>query len=309
MKPEKSKLASSVPDEELATYRWVPPSYTGAVFAVHGFRAHAQFNFLRSDSPTTLCQYGDDDASSLIRELNARSLAVFAHDHIGHGNSTGLRAYFPQFSSLVDDLMSYVAAVDEELRLRERGIPILLLGHSMGGTVSILAARDNPATFVGMALSSAASEPPASMFGLKGRIQYALSGITSRLVPKMEMLALPPAPDEKLQQIFDSDPLTCHHMIRARVGREFIDAYADINQNVGVVKIPFLTVSGEHDTLVNPEAARRFFDGAASEDKTIVKGEGRWHNLLAENGREEIWTLFADWIAERVNKTAGAVSA
>lgn len=301
MKPVQSTRPSCVADETLATYRWLPSSYRGAVFLSHGFRAHALYNFLRSDTPTSLHNYGDSPtSSSLIRELNTRGLAVFAHDHLGHGTSTGLRAYFPAFASLVADLLEYVNAVDEELQLRNQGFPIFLLGHSMGGTVSILAARDNPELFAGMALCSAASEPPASMFGLKGKVQYALSGITSRLVPKMELLALPKAPDEEMQMLFDADPLNCHVMLRARVGREFIDAYTDINNNLDRVRTPFLTVSGEHDTLVNPEAAKRFYDGANSEDKTIRKMDGRWHNLLVEKGREEMWTIFADWIAERV---------
>lgn len=304
MKPVQSTRPSCVADETLATYSWVPSSYRGAVFLAHGFRAHAQYNFLRSDTPTSLRNYGNSPtSSSLVRELNNRHLAVFAHDHLGHGNSTGLRAYFPTFASLVSDLLSYVSAVDEELQLRNRDIPIFLLGHSMGGTVCILTARDNPDLFAGMVLCSAASEPPASMFGLKGRIQYALSGITSRLVPKMELLALPKAPDEDMEKLFEADPLNCQEMLRARVGREFIDAYTDINNNVAKVETPFLTVSGEHDTLVNPEAAKRFYEGARSEDKTIRKMQGRWHNLLVENGREEMWTIFADWIAERAAKT------
>lgn len=297
-----SKMPSTVPDEELTTYRWLPPTYDAAVFVVHGFRAHARFNFLRHDSPTSLSNYGDETCSSLIRELNTRSLAVFAHDHVGHGNSTGLRAYFPAFSSLVDDLLAYVHSVDKELRLRERGVPIFLLGHSMGGTVCILAARDNPKVFSGMALSSAASEPPASMFGFKGHVQYWLSGITSRLCPKAELLALPPAPDPMMRAIFDADDLTCKNNVRARVGREFLDAYSNIAGNVSQVRLPFLTVSGELDTLVNPEAAERFYNRAGSKDKMIFKGPGRWHSLLAEEGKEEMWTLFADWIRERAGK-------
>ena len=276
---------------------------------MHGFRAHAQFNFLRADSPASLCNYGDATRSSLVRELNERSLAVFAHDHVGHGNSSGLRAYFPAFSALVDDLMSHVNAVDRDLRLRERKVPIFLLGHSMGGTVSILAARDNPTAFAGMALSSAASEPPASMFGLKGHIQYWLSGITSRVCPKAELLALPPAPDKQLQENFEADPLNCQNMVRARVGREFLDAYSNISENVGMVKVPFLTVSGQNDTLVHPEAAERFYNQATSADKTLVKGEGRWHNLLGETGKEEMWTLFANWIRERADKKLADLAA
>lgn len=86
------------------------------------------------------------------------------------------------------------------------------------------------------------------------------------------------------------------------MGREFLNVYRDVARRAGEVRVPFLIVSGELDTLVHPQAAKRFYESAASEDKRIVKAEGRWHNLLVERGREEIWTLFAEWILERAKK-------
>lgn len=86
------------------------------------------------------------------------------------------------------------------------------------------------------------------------------------------------------------------------MGREFLNVYRDVARRAGEVRVPFLIVSGELDTLVHPQAAKRFYENAASEDKRIVKAEGRWHNLLVERGREEIWTLFAEWILERAIK-------
>lgn len=305
MIPEQSTRPSSVPGETLATYRWVPPGPpAGAVFLLHGFRSHARFNFLRHESVHAMQLYGDAHGSSLVRELNERGLAVFAHDHVGHGASTGLRAYFPAFSVLVADAVAYVRAVDDELGFTQAALPIFLVGHSMGGTVAIIAARDNPGMFAGIALSSAASEPPESLFGLSGRIQLALSGLTSTLVPKMELLALPKSTDPELQAQFEADPLNCTEKLRARVGREFVDAYANISARIADIKVPFLTASGENDTLVNPAAAKRFHDGASSQDKTWFEAKGRWHNLFVEAGKEELWVLFADWIAARSHRTS-----
>lgn len=301
MLPTNSTLPSTVQGETIATYAWIPQTYNAAVFLLHGFRSHTVFNFLRNDTPTSLHNYGDESTTSLIRELNTRNLAVFAHDHVGHGNSTGLRAYFPSFSNLISDLLAHVDSVDAKHNLSSRHIPIFLLGHSMGGTVAIVASRDNPTKFAGIALSSAASEPPESMFGIAGKIQLALSSLTSALVPKMQLLALPKSSDEELQKLFESDPLNCSENLRARVGRQFLDTYKDIADRIDDVRVPFLTVAGEHDTLVNPTAAQRFHDRASSSDKTYFQAKGRWHNLLVEKGREELWTHFADWIADRAN--------
>lgn len=201
---------------------------------------------------------------------------------------------------LVADLMSHVRHADVDLSITKRNIPMFLIGHSLGGTIAIIAARDDPALFKGIALSSPATEPPANMFGVMGRIQRALSGITSILIPKVEIIALPKAPDPKLQAFYDADPLNSSTGVRARVGKEVLNAYKNIGDHAADVKLPFLIVHGENDNLISPQAAPRFHDAASSEDKTIFLGKGRGHNLLSEEGKEEMWELFADWIAHRI---------
>ncbi|CAN8073661.1 unnamed protein product [Agarophyton chilense] len=299
-----SSLPSSFEPEQLKLFSWLPEQpWRAAVFLQHGFRSHTHYNFLRNDTPTKRCIYGEGTTvndTSLIRELNNRNFAVFGHDHVGHGRSSGVRAYFPSFKTLVDDAILHINHINVEHELSKNEIPIFLIGHSMGGTVTILAAREAPTLISGIALSSAATEPPANMFGLVGRINRALSGITSSLFPYLEVLRLPKSPDIHMQAMFEADELNCNaEGVRARVGRGFLDAYEDISNNAHTFSTSFLSVHGEHDTLIHPMAAKRFYDAAISKDKTLQTGTGRWHNIFTEKGKEEMWFLFADWIGQR----------
>lgn len=221
-----------------------------------------------------------------------------SHDHVGHGRSTGIRAYFPSFSVLVEDALNHVKALRETYGEK---LPVFLVGHSLGGTTAITLARDNPDLIAGMCLSSAATEPPADMFGIKGTILYQLSGLLSKLVPKMQVLQLPKnTRDPEEQAKFDNNELNATEVdLRARVGREFVVAYKDIADHLPKVTTPVIAISGEMDTLVNPEANTRFIDGISSEDKTKQIAGDRWHNILIEKNSEEIWVTFANWIAER----------
>lgn len=293
-------LPSAFKPQTIQTYRWIPPTTNAAVFLLHGFRSHARFNFLRNDLNDSLHKYGTEAESSFIRELNSRNLAVFAHDHVGHGRSTGLRAYFPSFQTLVDDTLAHVRAVDSEFGFTNASTPIFLIGHSMGGTISIITARDNPTLFAGVALSSAATEPPANMFGLVGKIQRSLSGITSVIIPTAQLVALPKSIDADMEALYRSDPENCTEGIRARVGREMLNAYQDISSRIQEVSFPFLAAYGEFDTLVNPTAATRFCEKSSSTDKTLQCAAGRWHNLFAEKGREDMWKMFVEWVAARI---------
>lgn len=300
---QRTTFESVAKPETIAAYSWTVPEAKAAVFVLHGFRSHTEFNYLRNDSPEKLFIYGEgetDADSSLIRELNLRGLSVYGHDHVGHGRSTGLRAYFPSFHTLVEDLLTHIRIIDRRDGLSANNKPIFLIGHSMGGTVAIIAARDYPQMFAGIATSSAATEPPANMFGIVGRIQSALSGITSILIPTAELVTMPKSIDDNLQAVFDSDPLNSTCGIRARVGREILDAYADISKTIQTFTVPFLSSSGELDTIVHPQAARRFYEKASSTDKTYIPAKGRWHNIFGESGCEEMWTIFGNWISDRI---------
>ncbi len=244
-----------------------------------------------------MLKYGDSTASSFVRELNERGFHVETHDHVGHGRSTGLRAYFPSFEALEQDSVIHA----RRMRADFPGVPLFLIGHSLGGSLAILVARNNPQLVDGMCLSSAACEPPADMLGTKGMILASLSSIIANVVPKMEVIDLPKDDLHPEQQAaFEADPLNAANVqCRARPGREFLRAYADIAKHLANLKTPVLAASGEHDTLVNPEASKRFIDGISSEDKTHYVALGRWHNLFVEGEKEQIWALFADWIAAR----------
>lgn len=239
--------------------------------------------------------YGDAEATSFARELNMRGIIAASHDHLGHGRSTGLRAYFPRFSVLAEDAATHL----QQLRSAYPKLPLFVVGHSMGGTIAITLARKYAVT--GVCLSSAACEPPASMFGIKGTILASMSAVLSAIVPRVAVMELPKnISDPEGQAAFENDTLNSANVgLRARVGREFILAYKDIANNYEQFKVPVIAAAGEHDTLVNPAAAQRFVDAISSKDKTLFEAKGRWHNLFTENGKEEIWCLFADWIVAR----------
>lgn len=302
------------PNETLATYRWTPPPSTpvrARLLLVHGFRSHARYNFLAS-SPAALHVYGADasgagdgkegtDASeqvphtSFVRMVCELGVEVHAHDHVGHGASTGLRAYFDSMDGLVSDVIAHGRELSEE-----GGHPVYMIGHSMGGTVAILASQQEPELFAGMMLSSAASEPPKNMLGLRGQLLARVSNLGAWLIPTMEVMPLPTnLRHPEMQALFESDSDNLIIGVRARVGHEFLQAYTTIASSLQKVTVPFLTMSGKHDTLVDPEASTRFYDGAASEDKEMQLVDC-WHNILTEPNKEQSWEKYTSWLEQRL---------
>lgn len=292
----RSTRFSSHESTPLAVYQWIPTDCTpiGAVVLCHGFRSHTRYNFLRNEPPSTLHQY----ENSFISALNSRKLAVFGQDYIGHGESQGLRAYFPSIDVLIKDILSYVTEVQKKFNKPPR---IFLVAHSLGGTLSILCGLQAPKDLIrGILVSSAATEPPANMLGLKGRFLKPFAGIATKIIPTWEVLDMPGNTENpELQELFESDPLNSTAGLRVRVGSEFLKAYQKICEQQDKVDFPFLSCSGGKDTLVDPDAAERFYKNAKSKDKKWIQRKDNWHNLLQEPGKEDVWTLFVDWIVER----------
>ena len=57
---------------------------------------------------------------------------VYAPDHLGHGRSAGERALVDDIETLVNDLH----AVADRARADHPGLPVVLVGHSMGGLIA-----------------------------------------------------------------------------------------------------------------------------------------------------------------------------
>lgn len=83
----------------------------------------------------------------------ASELRILAPDQRGHGATT-LRTDLPRTSweDLKDDLLAFLAAVDAP--------PLVLAGHSMGATASLLAAADAPERVRALALFDPVIRPP-----------------------------------------------------------------------------------------------------------------------------------------------------
>ena len=119
MARENFKLPSTRGDTELNCYRWIPEGRVRATVQLsHGMIEH-------------ILRYSD-----FAEFLNSNGIAVYGHDHLGHGNTTpddlGFIAETDGDVAIVDDLFEVTKVVESE----HPGIPHILLGHSMGSFVA-----------------------------------------------------------------------------------------------------------------------------------------------------------------------------
>lgn len=90
--------------------------------------------------------------------LSAKGIAVYAHDHRGHGSTTAPNAPPGSFSTQgdgVDKVLADVGSVHAHIRERHPSVPIFAFGHSMGGLITMNYALRHPGGLPGAAVWNA----------------------------------------------------------------------------------------------------------------------------------------------------------
>ncbi|CAG5120077.1 unnamed protein product [Candidula unifasciata] len=252
----------------------------GLVFMCHGAGEH--------------CLY----YTELAELLRAKELFVFSHDHQGNGQSGGPRMHISDFRHYTRDVFQHVDKIKE----RFPGLPVFIIGHSMGGAISILAGLDRPDYFTGVVLISPAVTPEQDTVG---SIRIFFGKILARILPQCPVLWLSNediSRDKAVCQKYKDDPLNYHGGLKARWALSILFALQEIEQKLSTIKWPFLVMHGDSDKIVNSKGSEALYREAASVDKTIKIYPGCYHQphfdiepVISESLQEIV-----DWVTKRL---------
>ncbi|RZI95315.1 MAG: alpha/beta hydrolase [Variovorax sp.] len=222
--------------------------------------------------------------------LNARGFAVRAHDHHGHGRSSGVRGGAPESLRLVHDL----ALVVDDTRRALPGVPLVLLGHSLGGLVAASFVARDVRPVDALVLSSPGLDP-----GLSG-VQKGLLAVLSRLAPTLRVgNGLNPCDishDVSVVQAYRADPLN-HDRIGSRIAGFLADEGAKVQAAAPQWRVPTLLLYAGADRIVRPEGSQRFADAAApSRAVTSVAFPALFHEIFNESDTAPVFAALGDWL-------------
>jgi acylglycerol lipase len=232
---------------------------------------------------------------NIVGQFVPRGVAVFGHDHIGHGKSGGERGTVRRFEDFSDALAVHSGMV----RARLEGRPVFLFGHSMGGLIAASYLIDRQAEFQGAMLSAPALFParifPPAMI-LLGRILAAV-------LPRRGLIRLDPtllSHDPEVVRAYLNDGLVFHGKTPAHLAAELLSGMRRVAREAEKIALPFLTITGGADRIVNPDGARWLYDNAGSKDKTIKIYAGLYHETFNEPERARVLGDMAAWLEARI---------
>jgi alpha-beta hydrolase superfamily lysophospholipase len=208
--------------------RWAVPQARAAVLLVHGIGEHTG-------------RYGHVGSW-----LAAAGLDVLAADNRGFGQSGGRRAYVRHFDEFLDDL---VPLLEDR---RSLGVPVVLIGHSLGGLIVsayLVSGRPRPDLAILSAPALAAIVPTW---------QRLLAPAMAQLLPKVFVRSTIDATllsrDPAVQAAYLADPLVVAGATGG-LAQAVFETMRSTNATLDRITLPTYVVHGSDDGLVPPSAS------------------------------------------------------
>lgn len=206
--------------------------------------------------------------------LVADGAEVVAPDHWGHGRSAGEMGLVDDIELVVADL----AAVADEAQARRPDLPLVVLGHSLGGIIATRFVQTHPGRAAALVLSGPVIGGNDLMVGL---------------LELDEIPAIPIDPgalsrDPAVGEAYAADPLIYHGGLHRETIQSVKDAVARIAAGGDLGDLPTLWLHGELDPLAPVAETTRAFEtigGSALEQKIYP---GAMHEIFNETNQDEV---------------------
>lgn len=213
---------------------------------------------------------------------------VRSFDLIGAGASGGARWDIDKWSRYHDQVQRHVEAA------RERGVPVVLFGHSLGGNIAAGYVLDGyPAPDL-LVLSAPALDGGAAW-------QRALAPIAGKLAPRMSLSNAVKGEhlsrDPQVAEDYFADPLVVTKS-SFRFGAQLFEQMEEVSSKLDQLDVPTLVIHGGDDVLVPTESSEQLGRLDCVDRKVYP---GLRHETLNEPEGPEIVSDIVDWIEEHLN--------
>ena len=308
MKREDIRLPSKAAGREIHAVIWEPEEDPCAVLQI----THGMAEYIGRYEP-------------FAAYLTERGIAVAGHDHLGHGESIRTKDDLGFFTEERGDeiVISDMKTVTHEAKRRFPGVPVFLLGHSMGSFfarryLAVAGGELSGAIVMGTGFIPA----PVASIGYRIAVTVcrakgprALSPTLDNLVLGGSMKAFPSegkmawlSTDPALVSAYEADPL-CGFPFTAGAYRDFFAVMKSIAREEdfeGIRRtLPILITSGEKDPVGGKAAVEKvaaLYRKLDFSDVTAKVFPGDRHEILNERDKAAVYQFIGDWIEKRIRK-------
>jgi alpha-beta hydrolase superfamily lysophospholipase len=230
----------------------------------------------------------------VIKRLNDWGFAVRSYDHYGHGKSSGERGCLASPHRLLDDLGMVIDDTRKKMATQSTAnVPLILLGHSMGGLVAARFVSLNMRPVDALVLSSPALG--AKLSGFQKFLLAVLPYILPNLAVANGLDASKISHDAAVVKAYLADPLV-HNKISPLLGKFIFNNGATTIEQAAKWTVPTLLMYAGQDKLVDPAASALFTELAP---KALVQStcyEALYHEIFNEVDSSAVFAELGTWL-------------
>jgi acylglycerol lipase len=256
-------------------------------------------SWIPAERPTQviLCVHGlgfsSESFSEFGRVMAGHGVAVYALDVRGFGEwMARTQGNTVNFEGCLSDIEAALRTLHKTFP----GVPVFLVGESMGGAIALAETSRNPDLVNGLISSVPSSDRYAKLTSEIIVGAHFLKDKNKPMDITPEVINRTTA-NPALRKKWEAEPLN-RTKLSPKELKQFEDFMKGNNDAAALIeKVPVLMVAGFKDKLVKPEGTIELFNNISNQDKLLlVVGDGE-HLLLEENQlTEQLENLLLVWI-------------
>ncbi len=227
--------------------------------------------------------------------LHSMDFNLYAWDHRGFGLSEEPRGDISTYDLFVDDALEILRLA----QFRNPGLPVFLLGLSMGGHLAVRTAYRAGADVAGVIALSPGfklKNPPPWSAVLKSALIWMVA--PHRYLPTIGDGVVTTRNREHVERAQKDEHWVTQYTARYLFGT--VKSIYKARREAMKLRVPSLFLQAGDDHLICPEESRRFFELIPHPDKEFRLLDGLCHNLVAEPEMPEIAREVARWMEGRL---------
>lgn len=209
----------------------------------------------------------------VARWLCEHGAVCYGVDHRGHGTSSGERVLIDDFAGIVEDVHRVVT----QARTAYRALPLVVVGHSMGGLIAARYVQTHPEEVSGLVLSG----PVLGEWAVVDEL------LAHDEIPEVPIDPATLSRDPEVGAAYAADELVWHGPFKRPTLEAFRVELARATA-AGKVEAPLLWLHGSDDALVPLEGTVRGILTLAGPDTTARIFPGARHEVFNETNRDEV---------------------
>ncbi len=227
--------------------RWLPDSPKALLIMIHGLGDH-------------IGRYNE-----LVSHLGCQGYACALYDRKGDGQSPGRRGHIGSFDSLLENLGHFISFARVGM---DPGLPIILIGGSLGGLIAINYVVEKMGHVDGLILASPAIEPRIKIPEWKKKFVRRLARILPSITVDNELSFDDMTSDGDEKEYLMKDRFF-HKRLSLEGAVEIENRLKYVMTMAHRIYVPTLILTGSADRICDLKGASRFTKGSPQSTKKL----------------------------------------